>query len=86
MGYCKQKAVEAGHSWALFQYVIVTLPVMANLISRLKTATGLPLEITNYWAMALLDTLYFLPALFLSYWLFWVLIRVPVVNALFSGE
>ena len=34
--------------------------------------------------MVLLESLYYLPALFLSYWIFWMLIRIPVVNTIFS--
>lgn len=84
MGYCKKRAVEAGHSWAIIQYFFVTIPVMAKIISWLTFSTGLSFEIKNYWIMALFDTFYFLPALFLSYWLFWMLIRVPAINAVFS--
>jgi Pyruvate/2-oxoacid:ferredoxin oxidoreductase delta subunit len=84
MGYCRKKAVEAGHSWAIMQYFLVTIPVMAKIISWSTTATGFPIEIKNYWAMVLLESLYFLPAVFISYWLFWMLIRVPVINAIFS--
>lgn len=84
MGYCKQNAIEAGHSWAVLQYFFLTIPVMAKLFSWLTIRTGLSLEIKNYWLRALTDILYFLPALFLSYWLFWMLIRIPVVNSIFS--
>ena len=83
-GILQKKAVESGHSWAVMQYFFVTIPVMAKVISWLTISTGLSFEIKNYWTMALLDTFYFLPALFLSYWLFWMLIRVPEVNTIFS--
>ena len=84
MGYCKQKAIEAGHSWAVLQYFFVTIPVMAMLLRWLTISTGFSFEINNYWLWLLVDTLYFLPALFLSYWLFWMLIRIPVINTIFS--
>ena len=84
MGFCKQKAIEAGHSWAILQYFLVTIPVVAKLFSWLTISTGLSFQIKNYWLWLLVDTLYFLPALFLSYWLFWILIRIPVVNSNFS--
>ena len=85
MGYCKKRAVEAGHSWAILQYFFVTIPVMAKIISWFTISTGLSFEIKNHWIMVLLDMFYFLPALLLSYWLFWMLIRVPVVNTIFSA-
>lgn len=84
MGYCKKHAVEAGHSWAVLQYYLVTIPVMAKILSWLTVSTGVSFEIKNDWAMVLLESFYFLPAVFLSYWLFWMLIRVPVVNTIFS--
>jgi hypothetical protein len=58
--------------------------VTAKIISWLITSTGLSFEIKNYWIMSLLESLYYLPALFLSYWIFWMLIRIPVVNTIFS--
>jgi len=84
MGYCKKQAVEAGHSWMLLLAVIMALPVFANLTTGMTHAVGNFLGIHNYWLLALLDALYYIPALFLSYWIFWLLIRIPVVNALFS--
>jgi Pyruvate/2-oxoacid:ferredoxin oxidoreductase delta subunit len=84
MAYCKKGAVQAGHSWAVLQYFLVSIPVMAHLISWLTISTGLPVEIENYWARLLFDTIYYIPALLLSYWLFWALIRVPAVNTIFS--
>ncbi|MGB5615845.1 MAG: 4Fe-4S binding protein, partial [Desulfobacterales bacterium] len=84
MGYCKKKAVEAGHSWAILQFFLLSTPVIAKIISWLTTTTDLSFEIKNYWIMALFESLYYLPALFLSYWIFWMLIRIPVVNTIFS--
>ncbi|MDM8556095.1 EFR1 family ferrodoxin [Desulfococcaceae bacterium HSG7] len=84
MGYCRKKAVEAGHSWAILLYFLMTVPVTANIIPWLIVSTGISFEIKNYWTMSLLESLYYLPALFLSYWIFWMLIRIPVVNTIFS--
>lgn len=84
MGYCQKKAVEAGHSWAVILYFFSITPVMAKIISWFTTRTGLSLEIQNYWAMILLDAFYFLPAMFLSYWLFWMVIQIPMINTIFS--
>lgn len=78
MGFCKKKAVDAGHSWSILQWFLVSTPVFANLIP------WLPLETGNVWLMMVLESLYYIPALFLSYWIFWILIRIPVVNSIFS--
>ncbi|MCD4675890.1 MAG: EFR1 family ferrodoxin [Desulfobacula sp.] len=84
MGYCKKKAVEAGHSWAFLQYFIVTIPVIKMITSWLMENTGFTFEIQNYWVAILFETIYFLPAIFLSYWIFWLLLRVPLINSIFS--
>jgi len=84
MGYCKKKAVESGHSLALLQTFIMAVPVFANLTTGLTNSMGGFLGIQNYWLMLLVEALYYIPTLFLSYWIFWMLIRIPVVNTIFS--
>jgi len=84
MGYCKKKAVEAGHSWAFLLAFIMTVPVFANITTGLTNGISSFLGFKNYWLMSLVEALYYIPALFLSYWLFWMLIRIPTVNTIFS--
>ena len=85
MGYCRKKAVEAGHSWAfLLTFIIMAVPAFANITTGLTNAIGSFLGIKNYWLVLLVEALYYIPALFLSYWIFWMLIRIPAVNTLFS--
>jgi Pyruvate/2-oxoacid:ferredoxin oxidoreductase delta subunit len=84
MSYCPQKAVEAGHSFAIIQYIFITTLVVAKLFPWLTAFTGFSYGHNNYWIMILLESLYYVPALFLSYWIFWMLIRIPAVNTIFS--
>lgn len=84
MGYCRKKAVEAGHSWAFLLTIIMAVPVVANITAGLTNTIGGFLGINNYWLMVLVEALYYIPALFLSYWIFWMLIRIPAVNTIFS--
>jgi Pyruvate/2-oxoacid:ferredoxin oxidoreductase delta subunit len=84
MGYCRKKAVEAGHSWALLLTLIMAVPALANITTGMTSAIAGFLGIKNYWLMLLIEALYYIPALFLSYWIFWMLIRIPAVNTLFS--
>ncbi|MCP4553524.1 MAG: hypothetical protein GY834_16115, partial [Bacteroidetes bacterium] len=84
MGYCREKAVEAGHSFSFLQVIIMTFPVFVNITTGLTNAIESFLGITNYWFMTLVEALYYIPALFLSYWLFWMLIRIPVINTIFT--
>ena len=83
MGYCGKKAVEAGHSWAVLQFALLSI-LTAKGISWLAAATGLSVEVKDYWIKVLLESSYYLPALFLSYRVFWSLTRIPVVNTLLS--
>lgn len=84
MGFCKKRAVEAGHSLAILQYFIASIPVVALIISKSTFALGYSFEITSYWTMLLLEIGYFLPVLFLSYWIFWLLIRIPIIHNFFT--
>ena len=38
----------------------------------------------NLMDFRILESLYYLPALFLSYWILLMLIRIPIVNTIFS--
>ena len=84
MGYCSKKAVEAGHSWAILLYFLGTVPVMSYLLYRLhemyykipKLGYFLPHMIIYYFD--------WIAALFLSYWVFWYLLRIPMVNTVFT--
>ena len=84
MGYCPKKAVEAGHSWAFLQTLIMAAPVFANISAGLTNTMGRFLGIKNYWLMLMVEALYYIPALLISYWIFWMLIRIPAVNTVFS--
>lgn len=84
MGYCRKKAVEAGHSWAVLLYFISSIPAIAFALAWLHDTFQFVPIITDYWTIQLLSMIYFLPALFFSYWLFWHLIRIPFVNTLFT--
>jgi Pyruvate/2-oxoacid:ferredoxin oxidoreductase delta subunit len=91
MGYCKKKAVEAGHSWAVLLYFITSVPIISYVWVWLhETLNFFPVK-SGYWTMEVgyifnfvLYIIYFLSAVFLSYWIFWYLIRFPVFNTFFS--
>ena len=91
MGYCKKKAVEAGHSWAVLLYFITSVPVISYVWAWLHETLNFFPVISGYWTIevvyifnSLLYVIYFLSAVFLSYWIFWYLIRFPVFNTFFS--
>ena len=91
MGYCKKKAVEAGHSWAVLLYFITSVPIISfvwvwlhETLSFFPVRNGYFTTEVVYIFNFLLYIVYFLSAVFLSYWIFWYLIRFPVFNSFFS--
>ncbi len=91
MGYCKKKAVEAGHSWAVLLYFITSVPVISYVWAWLHETLKFFPVISGYGTIEvvyifnfLVYIIYFLSAVFLSYWIFWYLIRFPVFNTFFS--
>ena len=91
MGYCKKQAVEAGHSWAVLLYFITSVPVISYVWVWLHQTLNFYPVINGYWTVEVVYILnfasyvvYFLSAVFLSYWIFWHLIQFPVFNKFFS--
>ncbi|UCE56350.1 MAG: EFR1 family ferrodoxin [Desulfobacterales bacterium] len=91
MGYCKKKAVEAGHSWAVLLYFITSIPIISFVWVWLHEALNFFPVKSGYLTIEavyvfnfLLYIVYFLSAVFLSYWIFWYLIRFPFFNSFFS--
>jgi len=83
MGYCKKKAVEAGHSFAILLYFLTSVPLFSFSFVWLHELIHIPL-LGYQQRIDLIKYIYFFPALFFSYWLFWHLICNPVVNKIFS--
>jgi Pyruvate/2-oxoacid:ferredoxin oxidoreductase delta subunit len=91
MGYCRKKAVEAGHSWAVLLYFITSVPVISYVWVWLHRTLKVYPVLNGYWTAEAVTIfnfsiyiVYFLAAVFLSYWLFWHLIQFPVFNKFFS--
>lgn len=91
MGYCRKKAVEAGHSWAVLLYFITSVPVISYAWAWLHGTLNIYPVISGYWTAEVvyifnfvLYTVYFLSAVFLSYWIFWHIVQFPFFNKFFS--
>lgn len=84
MGYCKRKAVEAGHSWALLLYFATSVPMLTAFFAWLDPSLQLSPITDVQWLQDLFNLVYFFPAVMLSYGIFWYLIRFPLVNAIFA--
>lgn len=84
MGYCNKKAIQAGHSWAVAIYYITAVPVVFWISVWLHEQFPQVPRISNYWLNELLTVFYFFPALMIAYRIFWYLIRIPIINTLFT--
>jgi Pyruvate/2-oxoacid:ferredoxin oxidoreductase delta subunit len=82
MAYCPEKAIEAGHSWAVILYYVSSTSASAYLLHLLVPYTG---EIIMHpWLALLLEYAYLLASMAGAYWLFSFLLRVPLINSLFT--
>ena len=91
MGYCRKKAVEAGHSWAVALYFITAIPVISFLWVWLHQSLNFYPVISGYWTIemvyvfnSLVYLIYFWAAVILSYCLFWYLLRYSFFKTLFT--
>ncbi len=84
MGYCNKRAVEAGHSWAVVLYFLASIPVLSYLLYRLGVIYYKILGLGGSFFYELIYYLDLFIAIFISYWVFWNLISIPMVNKIFT--
>lgn len=84
MGYCPQKAIEAGHSWAVILFYITSVPILGGLFLLLSDRFNILWPVQNTAVQELLELLFFFPVLFISYRIFWNLNRIGIINRIFS--
>lgn len=81
---CPKNAIEAGHSWGIILYLITTFPVSVYLFSLFGVDTTDVSKLHGHWVNYILNIIYFYLAIFGSYYIFSVLIRIPLMNYLFT--
>ena len=81
---CPHNAIEAGQSWGIALYFLVTLPVGAMLLDGLAKRVPALAPLSGGPVGPLLDVAYTYAALFLAYPLFHLALRLPIVNELFA--
>ena len=84
MAFCKKEAVMAGHSWGVLLYFITSIPLTTYGLHKSNMFTRLMQGIDNFWIEQLTEVIYIIPAIIISYWIFWLLIRIPLANTLFT--
>lgn len=84
MGFCPNKAIEAGHSWgALLYYVLMEIPVSLVLLHLFLKHYPILTEISKLLQW-LIFIIYYFTCLIAGYYMFWLLIKIPVVNRFFT--
>ena len=84
MAFCKKRAIEAGHSWAIILYYITSIPVAVYFLSWLAGLFPAAPLLENSLLQKLLYLIYFYPSVFISYYAFYLLNRIPFINDLFT--
>ncbi len=84
MAYCPARAIEAGHSWAVILFFLVTMPIAYWLFEWLSPLAPWVGTLNHVAVHFFVQYVYFLLAILLTYLVFWVLIRIRWVNVLFT--
>ena len=84
MGYCPQKAIEAGHSWGAVLIWLTSLPILTTIPGMILHTLNTPA-----WLLAVSDsfpveTLVTIVIMLIAYRLFWQLNRISWINRLFT--
>jgi ferredoxin len=86
MNYCKEKAIETGHSWAVILYFIWIwgYPLVFYALNYFGLKLPYINSTMNYYMLWLVSAIYIYPAYIIAYFLFFHLIRIKFVNLLFT--
>ena len=82
--FCPHNAIEAGHSWGVILYFISAVPISAYLFSWFNGYISGVGNLEEHWISDLLNLIYYYPAIFISYYIFNALIRIPTINWIFA--
>ena len=84
MAFCPEKAIESSHAWFAALFFILSLPFTAWLIGAAVIIFPLGPENIPERLVAAIKFLSFYPALFLSYMVFDLLLRIPLIRRFFT--
>jgi hypothetical protein len=82
--FCPHDAIEAGHSWGVVLYFISAVPISAYLFSWFNGYIPGIGNLEEHWMGDILNLVYYYPAIFISYYFFYALIRIPAINWIFT--
>lgn len=84
MAFCPESAIEAGHSWAVILYFITSIPISVILLSWVGDVFSIGGDVQHLLLGRSIDLLYLYLSLFLSYAVFERLVRIPLINTVFT--
>ncbi len=84
MNYCEYRAVEAGHSWAVILYFIGTFSLSAYIFQFIAQYFPQIDYLKNFYTLEIVNAVYYYPAYFIAYLIFFEMIRWKPLNALFT--
>jgi Pyruvate/2-oxoacid:ferredoxin oxidoreductase delta subunit len=82
MAFCKKEAIMAGHSWGIILFFLTSIPFNYLLLRKWDLFTHMGIE--SFWLKQIIEMVYVIPAIIISYWIYWLLIQVPFINTLFT--
>ncbi len=83
-GFCPRSAIEAGHSWAVTLYLVVTIPAFSLFLQGLSRWIPGASSWESHWIAYVVALAWLYLSLALAYRLFHELLRLPLVNQLFA--
>ncbi len=82
--FCPKNAIEAGHSWAVILWVLTSWPASVFLQNQLGPNFPGTVKLSGTWMATGVNLAFFYLALIISYFIFSRLLRIPLINRLFS--
>jgi len=84
INYCPLQAVESGHSLAVLLYLATTIPVALYVTDWIGTRIPAVLSLQNKYILFFLDYPFKLFGIFITYFIVYYLMKVPIINRLFT--
>lgn len=82
--FCPHQAIEAGHSWGVILYLISAISFSAYLFSWIGAHIPAIGNLEGHWIGNIINLMYCYSAIFISYYIFNTLVRVPAINWIFT--
>jgi len=82
--FCPHNAIEAGHSWGVILYFLAGVPVSTYLVSRINGHLFSVENLQGHWVGNIVKLSYYYLAIFISYYVFNTILRIPVINWIFT--